>query len=267
MNASVLEADVLLEGLFRSGAEWASNCGREVVKMASLEDHQARLICNLVCGHILFDDQENADLEFIKQGKTLQINSEVSTADVLTALESGYTVVSNHFQKALRHTTGELLRKLNEGAFAGHVNVYWSPPNSSGAGLHEDDHHVLVVQAYGTKVWRFEAPEEEIELQRGEILFVPAHVAHDPRSCDCSSVHLTLGFDFDLTKEKSKRANANFISSAANLEVQVPFSDFIPEVDRLMRKRSNANGSLAKYWIDILAELIRRGDVGEVRSD
>lgn len=93
------------------------------------------------------------------------------------------------------------------------ANAYMSPADSSGFGLHYDDHCALVLQLDGRKHWTVFSPIEELpvgrcermmerdelgpplletELGAGDVLYVPRGFPHVARCGAASSLHLTM---------------------------------------------------------------------------
>lgn len=93
-------------------------------------------------------------------------------------------------------------------------NVYMTPPRAQGAKPHYDTHDVFVLQVSGSKHWTiFGTPVEsplpsqefdatlhplgavthEFELQAGDVAYIPRGVAHEAKSTDVVSLHITTG--------------------------------------------------------------------------
>ena len=95
------------------------------------------------------------------------------------------------------------------------TNVYLTPPDATGFGIHYDDHDVLVIQIAGAKAWEIYGDrdglpfkgegfrrghdetgelKESFVLQPGECLYVPRGTAHRaPNAGDEPSLHITVG--------------------------------------------------------------------------
>ncbi|MGH9735858.1 MAG: cupin domain-containing protein [Candidatus Acidiferrales bacterium] len=94
------------------------------------------------------------------------------------------------------------------------ANIYLTPPGNQGAKVHYDTHDVFVLQIAGSKRWTiygtpvelplknqdFEpskhAPGErtmEFELCAGDVAYIPRGWAHEARSTDTISLHITAG--------------------------------------------------------------------------
>jgi ribosomal protein L16 Arg81 hydroxylase len=96
------------------------------------------------------------------------------------------------------------------------TNIYITPPNSQGFPAHYDTHDVFVLQVEGSKTWRIyehspvvlptkqmefqkekhPAPQfyTELELTKGDLLYIPRGMMHDAQTNSDLSVHVTLGW-------------------------------------------------------------------------
>ncbi len=117
------------------------------------------------------------------------------------------------------HAHSASLAKLCRGmeAFFGHrvnANVYLTPPNSQGFTAHYDTHDTVILQIEGKKDWLVYGPVAELPLQDqlfnkrtqspgevrerlallpGDLLYLPRGVAHEAKSSDVLSLHVTIG--------------------------------------------------------------------------
>ncbi|MFF0478973.1 cupin domain-containing protein [Streptomyces sp. NPDC004284] len=94
------------------------------------------------------------------------------------------------------------------------ANVYLTPGGESrGFNPHYDTHDVFVLQVHGVKRWRLygspyelplrsrpydhsqeaPAPEREIEMNPGDVLYLPRGAIHAATSADTASLHITMG--------------------------------------------------------------------------
>jgi ribosomal protein L16 Arg81 hydroxylase len=94
------------------------------------------------------------------------------------------------------------------------TNVYMTPPGAQGSKPHYDTHDVFVLQVSGSKRWtifgtsvesplpgqefdaqvhELGAPTLEFELQAGDLAYIPRGFAHEARSTDAVSLHITTG--------------------------------------------------------------------------
>lgn len=77
------------------------------------------------------------------------------------------------------------------------ANAYLTPPAAQGFAVHEDSHDVFVFQTEGTKLWEVHTPKgvEEILLEPGLCLYLPAGTPHAARTQETLSLHVTLGIN------------------------------------------------------------------------
>lgn len=99
-----------------------------------------------------------------------------------------------------------------------HPNIYITPSNSKGFNPHFDTHEVFVYQVSGSKSWNIydmpvqapigtwhltaqqtkqyleSEPDHKLELNEGNILYIPRGVVHDAFTNDEPSIHITFGF-------------------------------------------------------------------------
>lgn len=72
------------------------------------------------------------------------------------------------------------------------ANAYLTPPASAGLSPHGDLHDVFVIQLSGTKSWTIDGLGE-VDLDVGDVVYIPAHVEHSARATTVTSLHLTIG--------------------------------------------------------------------------
>ena len=115
-----------------------------------------------------------------------------------------------------------------------HANVYITPGNAAGFTPHYDTHEVFVLQIAGRKRWSIYAPVIElphrnqpftpqaysgqaaiaqIDLNPGDLLYLPRGFLHSTTTSDSFSAHVTIGITVytwvDLLKEYLQSAIAN----------------------------------------------------------
>lgn len=94
------------------------------------------------------------------------------------------------------------------------ANIFIAPPKAECFGAHFDEHDLFILQIYGSKHWRIyenpiflplEPQNEryfdfsrlkllyEIDLQQGDILYLPRGFVHDVTTTDMASVHISFG--------------------------------------------------------------------------
>ena len=130
------------------------------------------------------------------------------------AFQSGATLSLPGLHRAWRplaELAGEVEAYLNHGV---HTNIYLTPRRSQGFDPHYDTHEVFVLQISGRKHWQIfdslvdlphqsqpfhpgmlepSAPGLELDLEPGDLLYVPRGVVHTTRTLDEASAHVTLG--------------------------------------------------------------------------
>ncbi|MFC4912961.1 cupin domain-containing protein [Actinomadura gamaensis] len=162
-------------------------------------------------------------LRVVLDGKETPISDLVSGGEIggTNALErlyekyrSGSTVVLNSLQQRwepLQRLTQALGAQVSA-RFA--VNVYVTPAGNQGFAPHYDIHDVFIAQVHGSKRWRLHGaqeqlplkdnpfdrsqsvrddPDQEFDLNRGDLLYLPRGTVHSAMANDTVSVHLTIG--------------------------------------------------------------------------
>lgn len=144
----------------------------------------------------------------------------VSLPKLYAAYRAGYTIQLSKMHKRWA-PAGRLCRKVEEAFTAAGVplahrigsHLYLTPAHSVGLEPHYDSHDVIVVQVQGVKRWKVygtleEFPlhmqkgdvprdqlpplEHDIQLEAGQILYIPRGVFHEALAEDTHSVHITL---------------------------------------------------------------------------
>lgn len=130
-------------------------------------------------------------------------------AAVHDAYRSGYTVVLR--VEKLSPAVAALCRSLEEALHHSSIaELFLTPKESQGFGLHADEHDVFVMQLSGTKRWKVYQPPErrspkpleeqvgeplvDVVVHPGDLLYVPLGFPHQASTMDQqSSLHLSLG--------------------------------------------------------------------------
>ena len=105
------------------------------------------------------------------------------------------------------------------------ANAYLTPPVAQGLNLHGDPHDVFALQTHGVKRWVVEPPDEprwELELQPGDVLYLPAGTRHAAQTIDRPSLHLTIGVRSTTWREVVERAVAAAVGATAGLDQPLP---------------------------------------------
>ncbi len=130
------------------------------------------------------------------------------------AYQSGATLWLPGLHRAWRplaELAGEVESYFNHGV---HTNIYLTPRGSQGFDPHYDTHEVFVLQISGRKHWKIfdslvELPHQsqpfhpsmykpstpvlELDLEPGDLLYMPRGVVHTTQALDEPSAHVTLG--------------------------------------------------------------------------
>lgn len=169
------------------------------------------------------------------------------------------------------------------------ASIFLTPKNSQGFPPHFDEDGIFVLQLEGAKLWRlynssprlyFEpsaqlinpeeilAPEQEIYLRAGDLLYIPAGCIHEVLTTESSSLHLAIGIK-TLTW-------ADLITSAlaSVSEHSLPFHEALPvgflnrrESQELMRQRlADLLDILAsRTKLELAVEHLARSFIGGLR--
>ena len=121
----------------------------------------------------------------------------VDVRKVFDLFDDGATVVLQGLHRYWPPLTG-LIRDLE--LTLGHpsqANAYLTPPSSQGFALHTDNHDVFVLQIFGRKLWEIHDGDErqEVMLEPGTSMYLPAGTPHAARTQDQASLHVTVGIN------------------------------------------------------------------------
>ncbi|MDQ3664772.1 MAG: cupin domain-containing protein, partial [Actinomycetota bacterium] len=121
----------------------------------------------------------------------------VDVRKVLNLFDDGATVVLQGLHRYWPPLT-ELIRDLE--LTLGHpcqANAYLTPPSSQGFALHTDNHDVFVLQTSGRKLWEIHDGDDrqEVPLEPGTSMYLPAGTPHAARTRDQASLHVTVGIN------------------------------------------------------------------------
>jgi len=233
-----------------------------------------------------------------------QLNDPVGTA--AAAFDRGCSILIPHLQKSnsvfaslCRQFDNLLLSSgthLKKPTFS---NVYITPPNSQGFGVHYDNHCVLVLQVTGTKRWLVSEPEYQlpiarcktvlpdaclsnpcidIELAPGDALYVPRGFPHAARSTDQTSLHITLGLStvtwsrlISLAAERLEgfRCSVRPSTSDGTLAQQHLFKKLLPKLmqEDLTRLLLEMLGECLSDLPPVISETADRFNLGELSDN
>jgi ribosomal protein L16 Arg81 hydroxylase len=146
--------------------------------------------------------------EYTVTGNTLDV------AKVYELFEQGSTITLAYLDTVIPALTLFCRGLEKEFSFPFQTNVYMTPAGAQGAKPHYDTHDVFVLQVAGSKKWTiFGTPLElplpsqdfdplihqigdptlEFELDAGDVAYIPRGIAHEARSTNTVSLHVTTG--------------------------------------------------------------------------
>ena len=137
---------------------------------------------------------------FTRTGATLAgkpLTGLVDPRRTLALFEDGATVVLqglHRYHPPLTDLVADLELELGHPVQA---NAYLTPPGAQGFAVHTDSHDVFVFQTAGSKRWEVHGTDgpEEIQLEPGCSLYLPAGTPHAARTEDTVSLHVTIGIN------------------------------------------------------------------------
>jgi cupin superfamily protein len=95
---------------------------------------------------------------------------------LLSLYSCGATLILNQAHCALPALNNTYRMLTQELGFPTQTNIYITPRDGAGFSKHADEHEVLILQIAGSKYWLVyppDAPPVEIDLQCGDLLYVP----------------------------------------------------------------------------------------------
>lgn len=133
---------------------------------------------------------------------------------LFSLFNQGATIVINAAQTAIPCLTAFCSSLEHELKTWVQPNIYITPPASQGFVPHYDPHDVFVIQITGRKKWLLydypeklpvsvrsvsdyeyekKEPDHVVEMQAGDLLYMPRGTVHFAKSYDETSVHITVG--------------------------------------------------------------------------
>jgi mannose-6-phosphate isomerase-like protein (cupin superfamily) len=159
--------------------------------------------------YLLRHDPHPAMIAVVKHGEPIATPTHTPTrtdaGGLARLLTGGATVVINSAHLVLPDVAdlaATLQLKFRQPVQA---NIYITPAQNDGFKAHTDPHDTLIVQLVGAKRWWLESgapgrpgarpdrPDRDLTLNEGDVLYIPAGVAHAAHAESRPSIHLTLG--------------------------------------------------------------------------
>lgn len=188
---------------------------------------------------------ENDNFTLVKDGKKLDYEHWakkrhksnqylVDTDKVFSMLNEGITLVINSVDKSIPKLINFCNSLEKELQFRVRTNIYITPSTARGLTAHSDEHDVCILQITGTKIWHLYhspiklpcnknhqikdfpslgEPDFTVELQPGDLLYIPRGLIHQAFTTDKISIHIALGlyptYGFELLQELVELAQYN----------------------------------------------------------
>ncbi len=195
---------------------------------------------------------------------------------VMKLYQEGGTVILNH-QHKWQPALAKFCRAL-ELVFSQpfQTNIYLTPPNAQGFGIHFDTHDVFVLQIAGSKDWKifdsaidlplagqgFNPTDEDIgetqmtcTLEAGDLLYIPRGILHEASSLDDLSLHATVGILSKTWADFILEAVSQVIVSDPNFRLAMPVGFAQPDFDQSKAETT---------FHDLLSDLTRKIDFNAV---
>ena len=211
----------------------------------------------------------------------------------------GYTIVLGSIERFVR-TIASLSHSIEvELNFTTQFNAYVTPPESQGFVAHYDQHDVLIMQIWGSKIWHLYngadiAPQQmcrqepiatdalpsptDVRLEVGDVLYLPGGRVHAAEATSEVSVHLTVGVLAPTLLLLVTRALNSLSGSDDRVHTQLPprylddpdvramLGALVRDVAEALRQPSAISAGLGSLADD----LVRRGQsptVGQAITD
>lgn len=171
-------------------------------------------------------------------GKLFQQN----TATILNELDQGSTLIFDRLDQRIPSLTRMCAQFERELHYPFQANVYITPAGSQGFKPHFDDHHVFILQTTGSKHWRIDTeakpygtPDDKaldygidpinhlvVELQQGDMLYIPPYTVHEATTQNTPSVHVTMSPFPPTTEQLLNKVLQYSTESIASLRQALP---------------------------------------------
>jgi len=210
----------------------------------------------------------------VKDGVTLPIDSYTTTARVggttvdgvadvdriVERVAEGATVVLQGLQRTwlpLADFCDQLQVEISHPVQA---NAYLSPSRAAALARHADTHAVFALQVAGRKVWTVDGLDDVV-MEPGDVLYLPAGTAHDARSLDVFSLHLTIGVLAVRWRDVVRRVLAD---GPSDLDAPLPLG-YAGRTDELVRALATTLDAVGRHLTTVDVEAV--GTDEAARSD
>lgn len=206
-------------------------------------------------------------------------NGNINRGAVLDLFRQGRTIVLPQLHYADGKLFAFCLALEREFGARVQTNIYLTPRESSGFGIHYDDHDVIVLQVSGRKKWeiygrgahlpyrgekfdrRRDSPGDLIEefvLEPGQSLYVPRGLMHRAQTVsEEPSLHITVGILVQTWADLLLEAVGEASLRTPALRKSLPPSLFLDEGETARH---------GQHFAGLLAEVCRQADFDAVRD-
>jgi Cupin superfamily protein len=175
---------------------------------------------------ILVKDGKKLDYEHWAKKRHKSNQYLVDINKIFSILNQGITLIINSGHKSIPKLINFCNSLEKELQFRVRTNIYITPPTAQGLAAHFDEHDVCILQITGTKIWHLYhspiklpcnknhqikdfpslgEPDFTVELQPGDLLYIPRGLIHQAFTTDTTSIHIALGlyptYRFELLQE------------------------------------------------------------------
>ncbi|GAB5560605.1 MAG: hypothetical protein SynsKO_22520 [Synoicihabitans sp.] len=154
--------------------------------------------------------------QFLKLNDGYVVDNTLDMQKVFKLLDEGMTIILTDMSKHIPKLGIYCNQLENQLGVRVQANIYITPAESQGFQVHVDSHDVFVLQIFGEKTWRvydgledsptksliLKMPKfdekkhillDEINVSKGELLYIPQGMYHAAQTRDKPSIHITLG--------------------------------------------------------------------------
>jgi hypothetical protein len=120
------------------------------------------------------------------------VDEVVDVRKVLDQFRRGATLVLQSLHRTWAPLSSWCAALEREIGWPVQANAYLTPAGEQGLAPHADRHDVLAIQLHGTKSWEVE-DLGAVDLQPGDVVYLPAGLRHQAHTESRASLHLTIG--------------------------------------------------------------------------
>lgn len=151
----------------------------------------------------------------------------LDTRKVLDLFHGGATIVLQGLHRYWQPLTDLIAELELELGHPCQANAYLTPPGNQGFAVHSDAHDVFVFQTVGTKLWEVHHDEqvEDVLLEPGVSMYLPAGTPHAARAQDSVSLHVTIGINQLTWRGLVRRSVENLLAEVPDEHLPAGYLD------------------------------------------